>query len=188
MSAPNHPLLDSAHNAMRSQHWALAARMFDAVIGEQPQSLPARIGRARCAMLQAQPAIAVTHLQEAARSAPENAAVARSLGVALLAVDSLDAAFSALERARGLDPKDPLTRLHLGQVHEQRRQLTRAAQSYYRALVLAQARGQWLDAQRTPAQLQPIVLHTRWMSWIVSAGARWMRCCSHFASCMAPRQ
>ena len=65
----NHPLLDSAHNAMRSQHWALAARMFDAVLAELPQSLPARTGRARCAMLQAQPAIAVTHLQEAARLA-----------------------------------------------------------------------------------------------------------------------
>ncbi|MBK9656255.1 MAG: aspartyl/asparaginyl beta-hydroxylase domain-containing protein [Rhodanobacteraceae bacterium] len=155
----NHPLLDSAHNAMRSQHWALAARMFDAVLAELPQSLPARIGRARCAMLQAQPAIAVSQLQEAARLAPDNAPVARSLGVALLSVDSLEAAAAELDRARALDPADPLTRLHIGQVREQRGQLQAAAQSYYRALVMAQARGQWLDRQRTPAALQPVILH-----------------------------
>ena len=155
----NHHLLDSAHNAMRSQHWALAARMFDAVLAEQPQSVPARTGRARCAMLQSQPAIAVGHLHEAARCAPENAAVARSLGVALLAVDSLDAAATELQRARMLDPQDPLTRLHIGQVRERQGQMRTAAQSYYRALVMAQGRGQWLDRARTPAPLQPVILH-----------------------------
>jgi aspartate beta-hydroxylase len=155
----NHHLLDSAHNAMRSQHWALAARMFDAVLAEQPNSVPARIGRARCAMLQAQPGIAVGHLQQAAQAAPDNAAVARSLGVALLAVDSLDAASAELLRARALEPGDPLARLHLGQVRERQGQLLAAAQAYYRALVLAQARGQWLDRARTPAPLQPVILH-----------------------------
>lgn len=155
----NHHLLDSAHNAMRSQHWALAARMFDAVLAEQPQSVPARIGRARCAMLQAQPAVAVDHLQQAARAAPDNAAVARSLGVALLAAGSLDAASAELLRARTLEPGDPLARLHLGQVRERQGQSLAAAQAYYRALVLAQARGQWLDRARTPAPLQPVILH-----------------------------
>lgn len=144
---------------MRSQHWALAARMFDAVLAEQPQSVPARIGRARCAMLQAQPALAVEHLREATRHAPDNVAVVRSLGVALLAVGSLDAAAVELDRARALDPQDPLTRLHIGQVRERQQRLQGAAQAYYRALVIAQARGQWLDAQRTPAHLQPAILH-----------------------------
>jgi aspartate beta-hydroxylase len=158
MSQSSH-LLDSAHNAMRSQRWGLAARMFDAVLQEQPGSLAGRIGRARCAMLSAQPGVAVDHLREAVQLAPDNAAVARSLGVALLALDSLAAAAVELQRARTLDPADPLTRLHLGQVHERQGRLTAAAQSYYRALVLAQARGQWLDQQRTPAPLQPAVLH-----------------------------
>ncbi len=155
----NQHLLDSAHNAMRCQHWALAARMFDALLAEQPQSLPARIGRARCAMLQGQPAVAVDHLQQATRHAPDNASVVRSLGVALLAVDSLDAAAVELDRARALEPADPLTRLHVGQVRERQGRLQAAAQAYYRALVLAQARGQWLDHARTPAPLQPVILH-----------------------------
>lgn len=159
MSASAHPLLDTAYQALQNQQWGLAARLFDTVIAEQADSVPARVGRARCAMLQGQPAQAVRHLYEALQHAPDNAAVARSLGVALMAADSLEPAASALERARALQPRDALTRLHLGQVRERQGQLLAAAQHYYRALVQAQAQNQWLDLTSTPDHLRAAVLH-----------------------------
>jgi len=50
MFAASHPLLDAAHNATHSQNWALAARMFEGVLYDEPQSVPAMMGRARYAM------------------------------------------------------------------------------------------------------------------------------------------
>ncbi len=159
MTAYEHPALAAAQTAMHNQQWQLAAREFDALLHELPDLLPARIGRARCAMLMAVPAQAVTHLQAATSIAPDNAAVARSLGAALLAVGSLDAAATELERARALQPQDALTHLHLGQVRERQHQPLRAAQAYYRALLVAQSDGRWLDARSTPQPLQAPVLH-----------------------------
>lgn len=150
--------LDAAQQALAGQHPAQAAALFERAIAQDPLSLPARVGRARCAMLQGDPTLAVRHLEAAAQIEPDNGAVARSLGVALLAAGSLDAATGALERARALQPRDPMTRLHLGQVRERRGQPRAAAQAYYRALVAAQAQGLWLDRASTPPHLQRAVL------------------------------
>lgn len=137
---------------------AAAARLFDALLIEQPMSVAARVGRARCAMLAGQPALAIEHLQLAASVAPDNAAVARSLGVALMAVGALDGAAAQLQRALRLQPQDPLNQLHLGQVLERQGRLLAAAQTYYRALLSAQARGLWLHETSTPPHLQAAVL------------------------------
>jgi aspartate beta-hydroxylase len=150
--------LEAAQQALAGQRPVQAAALFERAIAEEPDSLPARMGRARCAMLAGDPALAVAHLEAAVRIEPGNAAVARSLGVALLAAGSLDAAAAALERARTLQPRDPMTRLHLGQLHERRGQPRAAAQAYYRALVSAQAQGLWLDRASTPPHLQRAVL------------------------------
>lgn len=150
--------LEAAQQAFAEQRYAQAATLFERALAEQPASIEARVGRARCAMLAGQPALAAGHLQAAAAADPGNAAVARSLGVALLAQDSLDAAAGEFERARALQPGDPLARLHLGQVRERQGRSRAAAQSYYRALVAAQARGQWLDRASTPPHLQRAVL------------------------------
>lgn len=158
MSAAHSSLLEAAQRALAGQRLAEASALFERAISGRPDAVEARVGRARCAMLAGQPALAVEHLQAAAQSAPDNAAVARSLGVALLAVDSLDAAATELERARALQPADPMARLHLGQVRERQGRNRAAAMAYYRALVAAQARGQWLDRASTPMHLQRSVL------------------------------
>ena len=158
MTSTEPSLLDSAQQALAGQQPAQAAVLFERAIADDPQSLPARVGRARCAMLQGDPTLAVRHLEAAAGIDPDNAAVKRSLGVALLAAGSLDAAAAALERARALQPRDPMTRLHLGQLRERQGQPRAAAQAYYRALVAAQAQGLWLDRASTPPHLQRAVL------------------------------
>ena len=158
MTSSELSLLDAAQQALATQRPVQAAALFERAIAEDPASLPARVGRARCAMLAGDPALAVAHLEAASRIEPENAALARSLGVALLAAGSLDAATAALERARALQPRDPMTRLHLGQVRERQGRPRAAAQAYYRALVAAQAQGLWLDRASTPPHLQRAVL------------------------------
>lgn len=118
MTSSETSLLEAAQHALAGQRPGEAAALFERAIAEDPDSLPARVGRARCAMLAGDPALAVAHLEVAAQIDPDNLAVARSHGVALLAAGSLDAAAAALERARTLQPRDPMTRLHLGQVRE----------------------------------------------------------------------
>ena len=158
MTAQKSNNLDAAQQALQDRQVPLAARLFDALLREHPQSVEARLGRARCAMLQSEPAIALAHLRQAASDAPDNAAIARSLGVTLLAVGSLDQAAIELQRARVLQPQEALTHLHLGQVRERMQQPLAAAMSYYRALLCAQARGHWLDRPSTPVHLQSAVL------------------------------
>lgn len=151
-------LLQNAQQALRSQQVPAAVRLFDAVLLEQPQSVPARVGRARCAMLSGQAALAVEHLHQAANSAPDNAAVVRSLAIALMAVGALDEAAAQLQTAMRLQPQDPLNQLHLGQVLERQGRHLAAAQNYYRALLSAQNTGVWLDEASTPPHLRAAVL------------------------------
>lgn len=155
---PDSELLARARTALESGQLALAAQSFDALLALRPDSLAARQGRARCALLAGQPALAIEQLQVAARIAPDDALVARNLGLAWLACAHVEAAIEALRRACALEPGEPRHRLHLGQAYEQQGQPLAAARHYYRALVAAQARGQWLDAASTPPGLRPAVL------------------------------
>lgn len=153
------PMLVAAQRAMQTQQWLLAAQQWDRLIAEQPARLDARVGRARCAMLLGQPALAIVHLQAAMASAPDNAAVARSLGVAWLACGQLDEAEASLRQARALAPQEAQTLLHLGQVLQRKGRLLAAAQIYYRALLTAQGKGEWLSPASTPPALRAAVVH-----------------------------
>lgn len=151
--------LAAAQGAMQAQQWPQAAQHWDRLIAEQPTRVDARVGRARCAMLLGQPAQAVSHLQAALASAPDNVAVARSLGVAWLACGDLIEAIASLQQARALAPQDAQTLLHLGQALERQGRRLVAAQIYYRALLAAQSKGEWLNPASTPPMLRAAVVH-----------------------------
>jgi aspartate beta-hydroxylase len=137
------------------------------VAGAAPSASPEPTGTgpaehvraARSAMAAGRPQQAAQHLQEARARSPQDAHLARSHGVALMAAGDLDAAEQALREALALDPALPAAHLHLGRLLERRGQLRAAVSAYFRAITQAQARELWLDEASTPAWLRADVLH-----------------------------
>lgn len=114
---------------------------------------------ARAEMQAKRPRAAAALLQQARRLAPDNAHLARSHGVALLAAGDEDAAEQALREALRLDPDLPATHLHLGRLLERRGRAWDAVSAYFRAITKAQSRELWLNEATTPTWLQADVLH-----------------------------
>ncbi|AVP99312.1 aspartyl beta-hydroxylase [Ahniella affigens] len=102
---------------------------------------------------------AIEHYQEAAELAPEDGNLRRNIGVLLLKQGDLDSAIDQLELAAELSPEVPAIRLQLGRAYESRGDRQLAVRHYFRALVKAQLREQWLDQASTPPALWPLVQH-----------------------------
>jgi aspartate beta-hydroxylase len=124
-----------------------------------PAERAARMQAAREAMASGRQREAIALLQAAHADEPQNAQVARSLGVALATAGDLDAAEEALKTATRIDPQLSAAHLHIGKIRESRKDFFGAVGAYFRAVTTAQSREQWLDEASTPAWLQDDVLH-----------------------------
>ncbi|MBK8284293.1 MAG: aspartyl/asparaginyl beta-hydroxylase domain-containing protein [Ahniella sp.] len=122
-------------------------------------SLAALIERARSAARSGQLAEAITLFREAATLSPSDGNLQRNLGVLLLGHGAVDEAVAALTRATELEPELPAIRLQLARALEVRGDAEGAIRHYFRALVKAQLREQWLDEASTPKALWPLVQH-----------------------------
>ena len=90
---------------------------------------------------------------------PTPAHEARRRGVVLRAERRLEEAEAAFREAIRLDAQMPAAHLQLGQLLESSGRATEAVGAYFRALMIAQGRGLWLDEASTPPGLRADVLH-----------------------------
>ncbi|MDZ4812904.1 MAG: aspartyl/asparaginyl beta-hydroxylase domain-containing protein [Pseudomonadota bacterium] len=148
----------AAQDALLRRDLVAAECLFNSVLGDPAHSSEASSGLARVALLLGRPREAGEHLQAALALDAGNIVLRRNLGIAQHAGGALAEARETLLEALRLDPQQALTRLHLAQVMQQAGDLRGAAQHYYRALLLAQSKGQWLDEFTTPAHLRNAVL------------------------------
>jgi aspartate beta-hydroxylase len=111
------------------------------------------------AMARGDAATAARRFAAARALSPGDAQLARRHGLALARLARHDEAEAALRDAIRLDPGLPGPLLHLGGVLEATGRMREAVGAYFRALTLAQGRGQWLDAASTPPGLRDEVLH-----------------------------
>ena len=122
-------------------------------------SLPELVERARAAARAGRLSEAVALYREAAAQAPADGNLQRNLGVLLLGSGAVEEAVAALTRATELEPELPAIRLPLARALEVRGDHQGAIRHYFRALVKAQLREQWLDEASTPRALWPLVQH-----------------------------
>lgn len=115
--------------------------------------------RAQRALAEGRLAEADALLAEARILDPADPQLARRHGLALARLGRLDAAEAALRSAIAIDRALPGAHLHLGRVLEAQGRRREAVGAYFRALTLAQGRGQWLDEATTPPGLRDDVLH-----------------------------
>jgi aspartate beta-hydroxylase len=118
-----------------------------------------RVREAQAALAQGRVDAAARAFAEARSLAPDDAQLARRHGLALARLGRHDEAEAALRDAIRLDPGLPGPQLHLGGVLEATGRRREAVAAYFRALTLAQARGQWLDEASTPPGVRDEVLH-----------------------------
>ena len=150
--------LVAAQDALLRLDLVAAEHLFNTVLSDPVHGSEASSGLARVALLLGRPREACEHLQAALALAAGNVVLRRNLGIAQHACGALAEARETLLEALRLDPQQALTRLHLAQVMQQAGDIHGAAQHYYRALLLAQSNGQWLDANSTPVHLRNAVL------------------------------
>lgn len=115
--------------------------------------------RAQAAMAQGRLVEAAGLWAEARALAPDDAHVARRHGLALARLGRIDEAESAFRAALRSDPELPAAHLQLGGLLESSGRAREAVGAYFRALTIAQSRGQWLDPASTPPGLRDHVLH-----------------------------
>ena len=137
----------------------VASVLPSAAPNNEVQLRAARMQAARDAMGSGRQHEAIALLQAAHSDEPNNAHIARSLGVALSTAGQLDAAEEALNAAVRMDPQLSAAHLHIGKIREAHSDLRGAVGAYFRAVTSAQSREQWLDEASTPAWLQQDVLH-----------------------------
>lgn len=158
MTAIIQALLNQARQYVENND-ARAEKAFALVLENDAFNVEARTFLARVAMQAGRPQSAFEHLQIATHVNPGNAALWRSLGLTLLALEQWPQAREALEKCLTLAPKMHAARLHLGKALERQGLQNEAVKTYLKALSEAQRDGLWLDAASTPPWLREDVRH-----------------------------
>lgn len=151
--------LDEMQRLLRSGRLAEAGKAGQAVLERSPDDVEALNVVALAALRGGTPGQAVDLLQRATHLQPENPISFHYLGRAHEAAGDLQAAVSAVSQALRLKPDFYLSRLHYAALLERTGDKERSGLQFARAVRDAQASGAWLDAERTPAGLRPLVEH-----------------------------
>jgi predicted O-linked N-acetylglucosamine transferase (SPINDLY family)/Tfp pilus assembly protein PilF len=85
--------------------WDPAARLYAAILTEQPSDLRARVRLAAVELARSRPLAAAAHYAAAAELRSDVAALPYNEALALISAQSLDAALAPLERAIAIDPR-----------------------------------------------------------------------------------
>jgi aspartate beta-hydroxylase len=171
--------LDAARTHARNGHLADAESLYKKVLGEHPDQVEALRFTANAALSRGNASEAVALLSRAAQADRNDAGVLLDLALAYRVGRRLDEARSVLELALELSHgRNTTARLMLANILELDNRPDVALLNYFRAILDAQAAGQWLDDTTTEPGLRNTVRHA--MQY-VSTGRR-----SLFDGALAP--
>jgi aspartate beta-hydroxylase len=142
-----------------ARNLAQSGRPMEAItLLHQLQQLPAAgpevaIALARIANEAGDTAAACRSLDTALAIRPDNELLAVELAVTLAGADNLGQAVQTLRRLVDRAPQSPLAWLVLGQLHEDRGDVTQSLLARFESLAQAQAAGVWRNPQSTPDHL-----------------------------------
>jgi aspartate beta-hydroxylase len=152
--------LDIAHAHMRNGRLADAENAYRRVLVEHPGQTEALRFIANAALSRGDPAEAVALLSRAVQADRSDAGVLLELGVAYRTARRMDEARSVFELALELNRgRNTTARLMLANVLELDQRPDMALLNYFRAIIDAQAAGQWLDDATTEPGLRTLVRH-----------------------------
>lgn len=168
--APTNSELEIARTHVRQGNLAEAERAYRSVATAQPHQVEALRFLANAALSRGDPGEAVALLSRAAQADRTNVGVLLELGVAYRSAQRMDEARYVFERAMESSQGRNITaRLLLAHTFELDDRSDMALLHYFRAILDAQANGQWLDDATTEPGLRSLVRHA--MQY-VAAGRR----------------
>lgn len=152
--------LEIARTRVRQGNLAEAERIYRQVAVAQPDQVEALRFLANAALSRGDPGEAVALLSRAARANRNDVWVLLELGIAYRSAQRMDEARSvfecALESSQG---RNTTARLLLAHVYELDGRSEMALLQYFRAILDAQAHGQWMDDSTTEPGLRQLVKH-----------------------------
>jgi len=158
--APTNSELEIARTHVRQGNLAEAERAYRSVATEQPNQVEALRFLANAALSRGDPGEAVALLSRAAQADRANIGVLLELGVAYRSAQRMDEARYVFERAMESSQGRNITaRLLLAHTFELDGRSDMALLHYFRAILDAQANGQWLDDSTTEPGLRSLVRH-----------------------------
>lgn len=152
--------LEIARTHVRQGHLADAERVYRRVAATHPDQVEALRFLANAALSRGESGEAVAMLSRAAQANRDDTGVLMELGVAYRSAQRMDEARSVFERA--LEPghgRNTTARLLLANVYELDGRSEMALLHYFRAILDAQANGQWLSESTTDSGLHQLVKH-----------------------------
>src|SRR6185437_14697438 len=152
--------LEIARTHVRQGNLAEAERVYRQVVDTQPDQVEALRFLANAALSRGEPGTAVGMLSRAAEVNRNDLWVLLELGVAYRSAQRMDEARSVFEHAMELSQGGNTTaRLLLANVYELDGRPEMALPQYFRAILDAQAQGQWLNDSTTEPGLRQLVRH-----------------------------
>ena len=152
--------LEIARTHVRQGNLAEAERVYRQVVDTQPDQVEALRFLANAALSRGEPGTAVGMLSRAAEVNRNDLWVLLELGVAYRSAQRMDEARSVFEHAMELSQGGNTTaRLLLANVYELDGRPEMALPQYFRAILDAQAHGQWLNDSTTEPGLRQLVRH-----------------------------
>ncbi|MGH8192436.1 MAG: tetratricopeptide repeat protein [Rhodanobacteraceae bacterium] len=152
--------LEIARTHVRQGNLADAEQVYRQVAATQPDQVEALRFLANAALSRGNPGEAVALLSRAAKADRNDVGVLLELGVAYRSAQRMDEARSVFERATELSQGHNSTaRLLLANVFELDDRPEMALPHYFRAILDAQAAGQWLNDSTTEPGLRQLVQH-----------------------------
>lgn len=158
--APTNSELEIARTHVRQGNLAEAERVYRSVATAQPDQVEALRFLANAALSRGDLGQAVALLSRAAQADRANIGVLLELGVAYRSAERMDEARYVFERAMESSQGRNITaRLLLAHTLEFDNRSNMALLHYFRAILDAQANGQWLDDSTTEPGLRSLVRH-----------------------------
>ena len=152
--------LEIARTFVRQGNLAEAERIYRQVAAAQPDQVEALRFLANAALSRGAPGEAVAMLSRAAQANRNDIWVLLELGVAYRSAQRMDEARSVFERALETSQgRNTTARLLLANVYELDDRPEMALLQYFRAILDAQANGQWLNDSTTEPGLRQLVKH-----------------------------
>lgn len=152
--------LEIARTHVRQGNLAEAERIYRQVAVAQPDQIEALRFLANAALSRGDPGEAVALLSRAARVDRNDVWVLLELGIAYRSAQRIDEARSVFERAlESSQGRNTTARLLLAHAYELDGRSDMALLQYFRAILDAQAHGQWMDDSTTEPGLRQLVKH-----------------------------
>ena len=152
--------LEIARTHVRQGNLADAERVYRQVAATQPDQVEALRFLANASLSRGEPGEAVAMLSRAAQANRNDTGVLMELGVAYRSAQRMDEARSVFEQALGPGHgRNTTARLLLANVYELDGRPEMALLHYFRAILDAQANGQWLSESTTDSGLRQLVKH-----------------------------